>query len=123
MTDRLVTASVTSAMNQGTKTSTGEHTAPRGGWAGMDAGMDRGMRVLSYLLSGVIVYGLLGWLGDHLLHTVFLLPLGIVLGAALGVFVIIRRYGSETGSAAATPPVRRRFVKPSQEYVIRRIPR
>ena len=56
-------------------------------------GMNQGMRVLSYLISGVAVYGLLGWLGDHYLGTSFLLPVGIVLGAALGVFVIIRRFG------------------------------
>lgn len=79
------------------------------------------MRVLSYLLSGVVVYGLLGWLGDHLLGTMFLLPTGIVLGAALGVFVIIRRYGSVSETEPAPP--RRRLVRPSQEYVIRRIPR
>jgi F0F1-type ATP synthase assembly protein I len=56
-------------------------------------GMNQGMRVLSYLISGVLVYGLLGWLGDHYLGTGFLLPVGIILGAALGVFVIIRRFG------------------------------
>jgi ATP synthase protein I len=32
--------------------------------------------------------------GDHFLGTRFLLPIGIVLGAALGVFVIIRRFGT-----------------------------
>jgi F0F1-type ATP synthase assembly protein I len=57
------------------------------------AGMDQGMRVLSYLIAGVLVYGLLGWVGDHYLGTGFLLPLGIVLGAAGGCYVIIRRYG------------------------------
>lgn len=56
-------------------------------------GMDQGMRVLSYLIAGVLVYGLLGWLGDHYLGTRFLLPIGIVGGAALGVYVIIRRFG------------------------------
>jgi F0F1-type ATP synthase assembly protein I len=56
-------------------------------------GMDLGLRVLSYLISGVLVYGLLGWLGDHYLGTKFLLPIGIVAGAAFGVYVIIRRFG------------------------------
>jgi F0F1-type ATP synthase assembly protein I len=56
-------------------------------------GMALGLRVLSYLISGVLVYGLLGWLGDHLLGTKFLLPIGIVAGAAFGVYVIIRRFG------------------------------
>jgi ATP synthase protein I len=57
------------------------------------AGVDQGMRVLSYLIGGVLLYGALGWLADHLLGTSFLLPIGIVLGAAGGVYVIIRRYG------------------------------
>ena len=42
------------------------------------AGMNTGMRVLSYLIAGVALYGVLGWLGDHLLGTGFLLPIGIV---------------------------------------------
>ncbi|MBA3528763.1 MAG: AtpZ/AtpI family protein [Propionibacteriaceae bacterium] len=58
------------------------------------------MRVLSYLIAGVLVYGGLGWLGDHYLGTGFLLPIGIVLGAAGGCYVIIRRYGQVPGSSA-----------------------
>lgn len=57
------------------------------------AGMDQGLRVLSYLISGVLLYGGLGWVGDHFLGTGFLLPIGIVAGAAFGVYVIIRRFG------------------------------
>ena len=44
--------------------------------------MNQGMRVLSYLIAGVVLYGFLGWLGDHFLRTSFLLPVGIVVGAA-----------------------------------------
>lgn len=70
-------------------------------------GMNEGLRVLSYLISGVALYGGLGWLGDHLLGTAFLLPVGILLGAGLGIFVIIRRFGQveEAGApgAAALP--------------------
>ena len=55
--------------------------------------MDQGIRVLSYLISGVLVYGVIGWLGDHYLGTRFLLPIGILLGAAFGVYVVIRRFG------------------------------
>ena len=40
-----------------------------------------------------VIYGLLGWLGDHYFGTRFLLPIGIVAGAAFGVYVIIRRFG------------------------------
>ena len=65
-------------------------------------GMDLGLRVLSYLISGVLVYGLLGWLGDHYLGTKFLLPIGIVAGAAFGSYVIIRRFGRVDDTALAT---------------------
>jgi ATP synthase protein I len=67
---------------------------PRSARAEKIDGMNLGMRVLSYLISGVAFYGFLGWLGDHFLGTGFLLPIGIVAGAALGCYVIIRRFGS-----------------------------
>ena len=63
--------------------------------------MDLGLRVLSYLISGVAIYGLLGWLGDHYFGTRFLLPIGIVVGAAFGVYVIIRRFGRNDDAPAA----------------------
>ena len=66
---------------------------PRSAKAEKLDGMNLGMRVLSYLISGVGFYGFLGWLGDHFLGTGFLLPIGIVFGAALGCYVIIRRFG------------------------------
>jgi ATP synthase protein I len=56
-----------------------------------NAAMDQGMRVLSYLISGVIFYGALGWVGDHFLHTSFLLPIGIIVGAGLGIYLTIKR--------------------------------
>lgn len=64
--------------------------------------VDQGVMVLSYLIGGVLVYGGLGWLGDRFFHTGFLLPLGIIVGAALAVYTIIRRFGPvATGSPAA----------------------
>ncbi len=49
--------------------------------------------VLSYLLAGPITFGALGWLGDRLLHTAFLLPLGALLGVVLGLYIVWLRYG------------------------------
>ena len=69
------------------------------------AGMDQGMRVLSYLLAGVALYGGLGWLADHLLGTGFLLPIGIVLGAATAVYTIIRRFGKVPETESSAPKV------------------
>lgn len=52
-----------------------------------------GLRVLSYLLSGPLFYGILGWLGDRYWHTEFLLPVGIIVGMTLSVILVIRRFG------------------------------
>ncbi len=101
MTGHPMTASVAPAMNEhgelpqeGLKPSA-RYAAARGEMAGMD----QGMRVLSYLIAGVLVYGVLGWVGDHYLGTAFLLPIGIVLGAAGGCYAIIKRYGQVPGAS------------------------
>jgi ATP synthase protein I len=83
-------------------------------------GADQGMRVLSYLIAGVCVYGLLGWLGDHLLGTGFLLPVGIVLGAAASIYTIIRRFGQVPDAPPSSSPARRRLRRPSEEYALSR---
>jgi ATP synthase protein I len=100
-----ITASVCHAMNE---YGDAGQSHPRSARAEKLDGMNLGMRVLSYLISGVGFYGFLGWLGDHFLGTGFLLPLGIVLGAGLGCYVIIRRFGSvdEEGFDAAEPTPR-----------------
>ena len=57
---------------------------------------DDGMLVLSYLLSGIIFYGGLGWVGDYFLNTSWMLPLGLILGLVTSLYLIIKRYGSGT---------------------------
>jgi ATP synthase protein I len=52
-----------------------------------------GYTALAYLITGIGLYGGLGWLLDAWLGTSFLLPTGIVVGAGLGIFLVIRRYG------------------------------
>lgn len=56
-------------------------------------GSEDGLRVLSYLIAGPLLYGGLGWLGDHFWHTAFLVPVGIVVGMTLSVILVIRRFG------------------------------
>jgi F0F1-type ATP synthase assembly protein I len=90
VTGATITASVCHAMKEHGEPHQDQPRSPGGE---KSDGMNQGMRVLSYLISGVLVYGLLGWLGDHYLGTRFLLPVGILAGAALGVFIIIRRFG------------------------------
>jgi F0F1-type ATP synthase assembly protein I len=73
------------------------------------AGMNQGMQVLSYLITGIGFYGLLGWLGDRWLGIHALLPVGIVVGAGLAVYLVVKRFGAAevgpgttTAAAAAT---------------------
>ncbi|WP_435742182.1 AtpZ/AtpI family protein [Nocardioides sp. SYSU DS0663] len=50
-------------------------------------------RAFSYLVGGVLLYGALGWLADQWLETSFLVMVGILLGAGLGVFMVFKTFG------------------------------
>jgi uncharacterized membrane protein YoaK (UPF0700 family) len=53
-----------------------------------------GWAIFSYLLSGMIVYGALGWiLGRWVVHSTLLFPIGMVVGLALAVVLVILRFG------------------------------
>lgn len=54
---------------------------------------DLATAVTAYLLAGPAGFGVLGWLADWGLGTVFLLPVGVVLGMVLSMYVIWLRYG------------------------------
>ena len=56
---------------------------------------DDGMRVFSDLLTGVLLYGGLGWVGDHFLDTGFLMPAGELLVCPDAVYMGLKRNGSE----------------------------
>ncbi len=71
----------------GTKPPTEDKPAHRGG-------TEDGMVVLSYILAGLLFYGGLGWLGDQHWKTSWLLPLGLIVGLAASIYMIIKRYGS-----------------------------
>lgn len=45
-----------------------------------------------YLVSGVLVYGLVGALLDHWLGTSFIVAIGILLGAVTGVYMTWARF-------------------------------
>lgn len=45
-----------------------------------------------YLVSGVFLYGFLGWLADRWLGTSFLVAIGVLLGAGLGLYLTIKRF-------------------------------
>lgn len=46
-----------------------------------------------YLVAGVGLYAVLGWLVDRWLGTEFWLPVGIVAGTALGLYLTFARFG------------------------------
>ncbi|MCW2846383.1 MAG: hypothetical protein JWR90_357 [Marmoricola sp.] len=61
-----------------------------------------------YLVAGVGFYGLLGWLADLWLGTSFLVAVGILLGAGLGIYMTWSRFSLEpdpTDTQASTKNV------------------
>jgi ATP synthase protein I len=53
-----------------------------------------GWAVFSYMLAGMIFYGGLGWvIGRWVIHSALCFPLGMVVGLALSVTLVILRYG------------------------------
>ena len=52
-----------------------------------------GWNIFSYLISGMLCYGGIGWLIGHFTHTELLFPIGMLVGLAISVGWIIYRYG------------------------------
>jgi len=48
-----------------------------------------------YIVAGVAFYGFLGWLADQWLGTRYLVALGILVGAALGIYLTFTRFRPE----------------------------
>ncbi len=55
--------------------------------------LDDPWQAFSYVVAGVLLYGGLGYLADRWLDTSFLVVVGILLGAALGMWMVWRRFG------------------------------
>jgi ATP synthase protein I len=53
---------------------------------------DEGWRVFSYLITGMVFYGGLGWLVGHWTGISILFPAGMILGLVLSIVLIIFRY-------------------------------
>lgn len=49
-------------------------------------------QAFGYVVAGVAFYGFLGWLADRWLGTTFLVAVGLVLGAGLGVYMTYARF-------------------------------
>jgi ATP synthase protein I len=58
------------------------------------AGASQGWTAVSYLIGGIVVWGLVGWLIDRWWDTGGIATaIGAVLGAGGGVYLIVRRLG------------------------------
>lgn len=65
-------------------------------------GTGDGIQVISYVITGLLVYGGLGWLADWFFDTAFWFPIGLVVGAGLAMYLIIKRFGRTTARSADT---------------------
>lgn len=48
-----------------------------------------------YIVSGVLLYGVVGWLLDRWLGTTFLVAIGILVGAAFGIYMTFARFNKQ----------------------------
>jgi F0F1-type ATP synthase assembly protein I len=64
------------------------------------------------MISGMAVWGGAGWLLDHWLDTRVFVPVGIIFGMALAIYLVVARYGpvpsSEGGQSKSRTPGGRR---------------
>jgi len=65
-------------------------------------GLGTGWTVFSYLISGMLAYGGIGWVIGHFTHIALLFPIGMMVGLAISVGWIIYRYGSGTPGSERT---------------------
>jgi len=61
-------------------------------------GLNIGWTVVSYLLSGMAAYGLIGWLIGRAVGVSVLFPIGMLAGLAISLGFVIWRYGRNAGA-------------------------
>jgi ATP synthase protein I len=57
------------------------------------AGLGDGWEIVSYLISGILVYGLIGWLIGRAVHMQLLFPVGMAVGLAIALGWVVYRHG------------------------------
>lgn len=67
----------------------GDPVSPGG--TGRPASAGSGYTYLSYMLGGMLLYGFIGWLIGRWTHLAYLLPVGMLVGLALSIVLIIYR--------------------------------
>jgi ATP synthase protein I len=58
-------------------------------------GLSTGWAAFSYLISGMLAYGGIGWVVGHFTHIALLFPIGMMVGLAISVGYVIHRYGRQ----------------------------
>jgi ATP synthase protein I len=59
------------------------------------SGANDGWTMVGYLISGILVWGGIGWLADRWLHWNGIpIAVGSIIGAILGIYLVFKRYGS-----------------------------
>jgi ATP synthase protein I len=61
------------------------------------AGLGVGWEIVSYLVSGMLAYGGIGWLVGRAVHLQLLFPLGLAVGLGIALWWVIYRYGRVGG--------------------------
>jgi len=52
-----------------------------------------GLKIFAEIMAGIILYGGLGYLADRLLHTSFIVIIGLLLGIGLSMYLVFKRIG------------------------------
>jgi len=72
----------------------------RGQGGSQSATASVGWEIFSYLLSGMLAYGGIGWIVGHFVHIGLLFPIGMGVGLAIALGWVIYRYGRAGGDRA-----------------------
>ena len=68
------------------------------------SGADIGWGITGTLLSGIIVWGGVGWLLDRWLETRFFILVGTILGLTVAIYLIVVKYGAVDPPAGGRRP-------------------
>lgn len=72
-----------------------DHSSPGPDPDNGTAGAGQGWTAIAYLIGGMTVWGLIGWLVDRWLETDGIaIAVGVVVGMAGGVYLVARRLGT-----------------------------
>jgi len=57
------------------------------------ADSNTGLKIFAEIMAGILLYGGLGYLADRLLHTSFIVIIGLLFGIGLSMYLVFKRIG------------------------------